>query len=359
MDASFDVTELILRFVIDDTVDTLKYVLHTSPQQPSLRELRSIIRPTLRIRTVNKEFANIVNTSGVWSLVSECLGELKIIPRSVKERVPDTRIVSLCLDRGCQMCGAKGVRKIYWEMGGGAMGCRVCRDCLETNTIEKYYIEKEFGRIGASTIMDGLPRMEVESYRPKIGHITLTFFWRDDVFSDEMHDKLIHARKAHIAHEEAIAKAAEEAVAKVMGAREAAVLGVKQVLADAPQWTHIFATERVLTDLATRAYNHTRVQNKTWPPYNGMVLGFVDLVLLHCVETKIHEWMSIGKFGRKTSTCIEVVHEFVSSHEVVAAFPTKFNKRLWIQSRWSDTLTTRAIIRDCVNAIFAYIATWQ
>lgn len=353
MDISSDVSEIIMNFVLDDVIHALNSV---TDNDKYLKELRSIIRPAVRLGAVNKEFANIVKGSGVWSLVRKRLVEFGVVPSSFSSSVSDTHVVSLCLGRGCQMCGTKGIRKIYWEMGGGAKGCRVCRDCLEENTIENYYIEKEFGVIGARRITAGLPRIEVQSYRPRIGNIILTFFWYDDVFSDDTREKREHARMCVENEQNArMLKLNAQKEAKAARIQQ----GAKGIVADAPPWIHVFATDRMLMTFATKAYAQTLIHNKTWPPYYRSVLGFVDIVLLYRVETKIHQWMSIipssTMYFTKISSIVQVIHEFVSSHEVVRAFPTHFNKHSWNRSEWPDTLCTRAIVKDCVNAIFEVI----
>jgi hypothetical protein len=337
MEAPMDVTELILHSVISDAMHSL---LLKEYDKPTLKQLQSIVRPIIRLSVVSKEFANIVNTSGVWSLLRKLLIDLDIVPRRV-QHIPDTRIASLCLARGCQKCGAKSVRKIYWEMGGNSMGCRLCRDCLERCTIEKYYVEQEFGKHGAALILRDLPSMDVHSYRPKIGYINLTFFWVDDVYSEKMREK----RETAL---ENVRKCAEREQAKIEAAKEATILGVKQILEDAPTWTHLFATERVRTDLANRAYK-TYMRNNNQSAFTLLLRKYVNLVLSTCIETKINKWMNPMK------NLDIIIKEFVSSQEVVSAFTTKFNKHVWDKSEWPAILHERTIIRNCVTDIFAAV----
>lgn len=101
------------------------------------------------------------------------------------------RVLSLVLGTGCQLCGARRVRKVYWEMGGDAKGVRCCRACLYANTVGQYHLVHEMmlDRIYPDlrqAVLPALPCRQADFFVPGFGGgnvVTNTFFWSNDVLA--------------------------------------------------------------------------------------------------------------------------------------------------------------------------------
>lgn len=72
---------------------------------------------------------------------------------------------------GCTLCGAKAIRKVYWEFG-----VRCCKNCLIQHSAE-YHLKEEYGLDPSS--FQHLPSRDVGTYHPKKHHFTMTTYWKD------------------------------------------------------------------------------------------------------------------------------------------------------------------------------------
>jgi hypothetical protein len=83
--------------------------------------------------------------------------------------------LSLMCDKGCQICKAPRIRKIYPEFA-----VRCCERCLYDNTISDYRLENDY-MVDSKTLLCQLPFTKKDMYSPRIGYYTLRFFWKKDV----------------------------------------------------------------------------------------------------------------------------------------------------------------------------------
>ncbi|KAL3152928.1 hypothetical protein ABBQ38_012231 [Trebouxia sp. C0009 RCD-2024] len=73
---------------------------------------------------------------------------------------------------GCMLCGAKSIRKVYWEFS-----VRCCKDCLIQHSVAEYILKEEYGLDPKS--FQHLPSREVELYHPRKGAFTMKTYWKD------------------------------------------------------------------------------------------------------------------------------------------------------------------------------------
>ena len=75
---------------------------------------------------------------------------------------------------GCMLCGAKAIRKVYWEYS-----IRCCKECLLKNSLAEAHLKKEFGLLPAS--FEHLPHRQVQMYKPHAGTFTFNAYWKPDL----------------------------------------------------------------------------------------------------------------------------------------------------------------------------------
>ncbi len=75
---------------------------------------------------------------------------------------------------GCVFCGAKRIRKVYWEFA-----VRCCTDCLHARTISDYRVTHDYA-VPADALA-GLPFVTTEMWSRGHGTYTVKFHWRDHI----------------------------------------------------------------------------------------------------------------------------------------------------------------------------------
>jgi hypothetical protein len=84
------------------------------------------------------------------------------------------RALELTAGTGCELCGARRIRKVHWPFL-----VRCCQQCLRENTVSDYRLDREF-RVNRGGLQ-GVPHTVVEIFRPRIGRpYTLRFYWKTD-----------------------------------------------------------------------------------------------------------------------------------------------------------------------------------
>ncbi|CAG8540314.1 13538_t:CDS:2 [Ambispora leptoticha] len=125
-------------------------------------------------------FKESVTTQQIWSTSrQEFLGSLPLPP---PEGMDEISYVCLALERGCQLCGAKTRRKVYW-----AFRVRLCNTCFDKKTISNHRLAKDErfnGDLGRK-ILSGLPYVEATFSSPYPGNKCMKFkckyYWLEDV----------------------------------------------------------------------------------------------------------------------------------------------------------------------------------
>ncbi|DBA77893.1 TPA: hypothetical protein ACH3X2_008320 [Trebouxia sp. C0005] len=72
---------------------------------------------------------------------------------------------------GCMLCGAKSIRKVYWEFS-----IRCCKDCLIEHSLAENTLKHTF-KLQLSTFQH-LPHREVQMYKPHAGSFTFNTYWK-------------------------------------------------------------------------------------------------------------------------------------------------------------------------------------
>jgi len=72
---------------------------------------------------------------------------------------------------GCMLCGAKSIRKVYWEFS-----IRCCKDCLIAHSLAENTLKHTF-KLQPSTFQH-LPKREVQMYKPHAGSFTFNTYWK-------------------------------------------------------------------------------------------------------------------------------------------------------------------------------------
>ena len=72
---------------------------------------------------------------------------------------------------GCMLCGAKSIRKVYWEFS-----IRCCKDCLIEHSLAENTLKHTF-KLQPSTFQH-LPHREVQMYKPHAGSFTFKTYWK-------------------------------------------------------------------------------------------------------------------------------------------------------------------------------------
>ncbi|CAG8446344.1 5658_t:CDS:2 [Ambispora gerdemannii] len=97
--------------------------------------------------------------------------------------------IRLALEKGCQICGAKLVRKIYW-----AFRARICGSCFQRKTITNHDIKTDarFKRRNTRNILAGLPFVDAHVFR-RLGN--RRYYWIDDVLENAKTYKSLPSKK--------------------------------------------------------------------------------------------------------------------------------------------------------------------
>jgi len=83
------------------------------------------------------------------------------------------QLVFLFTNCGCNICGKKRIRKVYW-----CFRARICKECAIEYTISDYRLEQmQIPR----DLWFHLPSYEREMYGRYVGHYTLTFYWKESI----------------------------------------------------------------------------------------------------------------------------------------------------------------------------------
>ncbi|CAG8567529.1 2287_t:CDS:2, partial [Ambispora gerdemannii] len=132
---------------------------------------------TYRDKLFSKES---ITTQQIWSTSrQEFLGFLSLPP---PDGMDEISYVCLVLERGCQLCGAKTMRNVYW-----AFRVRLCNSCFDKKTISNHRLAKDErfnGDLGRK-ILSGLPYVEATFSSPFPGNKCMKFkckyYWLEDV----------------------------------------------------------------------------------------------------------------------------------------------------------------------------------
>lgn len=79
--------------------------------------------------------------------------------------------LSLVVETGCQICGAKRIRKVYWPFKR-----RICQSCLYANTVSDYVLKTEYGLVEEDIADYEFDEREMYS-KPANLYYTLKFYW--------------------------------------------------------------------------------------------------------------------------------------------------------------------------------------
>jgi hypothetical protein len=93
-----------------------------------------------------------------------------------EERLTPLRACVLVTTTGCEVCGAKRIRKVQWPFGG-----RICDGCLKQITTSDYRILERYLIDAGELRAHNLPFVRAELYAPRVGSYSLNFYLNRDV----------------------------------------------------------------------------------------------------------------------------------------------------------------------------------
>jgi hypothetical protein len=93
-----------------------------------------------------------------------------------EERLTPLRACVLVTTTGCEICGAKRIRKVQWPFGG-----RSCNDCLQRITTSDFRIRERYLIKADELRAYNLPFVWADMYAPRVGSYRLNFYLDRDV----------------------------------------------------------------------------------------------------------------------------------------------------------------------------------
>jgi hypothetical protein len=188
LDLPSDVLELVLRATVDSNVRSLKRMASASgagygahPANPRvLAEAGALTRTMLALTLTSRGLrAMLPDDAPQWTEVLRvfadcdalhCRNAAAGIEQAEQGAVSVRRALCLVALTGCELCGAKRVRKVQWTFA-----VRYCQRCLEAHTISDYRLRTELG--APDGLLQSLPHIVVEMYRPRVGTFDARFYW--------------------------------------------------------------------------------------------------------------------------------------------------------------------------------------
>jgi hypothetical protein len=120
--------------------------------------------------------------AGLWQAVlDECIAARPAAAQEIRKCAKSPRpgpreLLRLAGFTGCQLCGAKRIRKVYWEFG-----VRCCEPCLHANTVSHKHLKEELGLSEEQCQAEGVRCRKVQMWMQEVGYFTTRFYWREDL----------------------------------------------------------------------------------------------------------------------------------------------------------------------------------
>ncbi|CAG8675286.1 12882_t:CDS:2 [Ambispora leptoticha] len=105
-----------------------------------------------------------ITTQHIWR--ESRLNHVRFLQLPPPEGMSELQYCRLVLEKGCQLCGTKLTRKVYWEFQ-----VRCCTLCLDTNTLSEWDILDNLYNVRIQDILPAIKKARVTSY-------TLNRFWK-------------------------------------------------------------------------------------------------------------------------------------------------------------------------------------
>ncbi len=134
----------------------------------------------LQLACVNKTFAALLRqpSADVWWEAAWASAKRKRPAAAAEEQKANLALSFKTKDKlwlagfnGCMLCGAKSIRKVYWEFS-----IRCCKDCLIEHSLAENTLKHTF-KLQPSTFQH-LPHREVQMYKPHAGSFTFKTYWK-------------------------------------------------------------------------------------------------------------------------------------------------------------------------------------
>ena len=134
----------------------------------------------LQLACVNKTFAALLRqpSADVWWEAAWASAKRKRPAAAAEEQKANLALSFKTKDKlrlagfnGCMLCGAKSIRKVYWEFS-----IRCCKDCLIEHSLAENTLKHTF-KLQPSTFQH-LPHREVQMYKPHAGSFTFNTYWK-------------------------------------------------------------------------------------------------------------------------------------------------------------------------------------
>jgi len=134
----------------------------------------------LQLACVNKAFAAQLRqpSADVWWEAAWASAKRKRPAAAAEEQKANPALSFKTKDKlrlagfnGCMLCGAKSIRKVYWEFS-----IRCCKDCLIEHSLAENTLKHTF-KLQPSTFQH-LPHRELQMYKPHAGSFTFKTYWK-------------------------------------------------------------------------------------------------------------------------------------------------------------------------------------
>lgn len=134
----------------------------------------------LQLACVNKTFAALLRqpSADVWWEAAWASAKRKRPAAAAEEQKANLALSFKTKDKlrlagfnGCMLCGAKSIRKVYWEFS-----IRCCKDCLIEHSLAENTLKHTF-KLQPSTFQH-LPHRELQMYKPHAGSFTFKTYWK-------------------------------------------------------------------------------------------------------------------------------------------------------------------------------------
>ena len=186
-----DVMELVCKSVVSCAVEQLDALVerNNKPRAKAKPDTRVLLcaeaaaRTLMALSCASRKFRDWISASSSWvdllRAFAACstfhardadLGQRLVASGELSAK----RALELVAFTGCELCGAKAIRKVHWPFR-----VRCCRDCLFSRTISAHELRVEYGV--ASRELQELPKLRAELYRRGLGSYSCDFYWRTDV----------------------------------------------------------------------------------------------------------------------------------------------------------------------------------
>lgn len=239
------------------------------------------------------------------------------------------RALQLVTATGCESCGCKRTRKVYWPFF-----CRWCRVCLEAKTISDYRLVNDF-KVDKSAL-ENLPCVLADLYAPRIGSYTLQFYLINDVIDAHGGSSLEQIRDNVLDREALLKEKRQEEYARV-----AALITFALHEHTGGSKLPPLAQSKTYSLLANKPYYIAKQSIETDPLILQTIVNELDLYKLHNL---IVRWLR--ELRLLLDNIDNVYHSrdvLMLAEELAAGFVPPFTKMRFVNEVWTPHILPKLL----------------